>query len=403
MLSRLKVTNYRSIKELNLDLPEAEDGTRLTVLIGPNASGKSGILDAPVFVRDLVVASGNAWEVHRRGATKKAGVLDFAALAWKGRRSAGPMTFSLEFVRGGGAGRVEAIYGCAVDATPAVVKESVIERDVDGRLVTLLESDAKAGGRAVDGTGAFIPLGYVPMHPALARCNLAEQFPRVASVWQEVAEIRKYVLMPGFMRDEEVIQTARPLDVYGQSLSGVLFTLKNDSLPAFNEVVGYLRHHVPEIDDLVTPLLEGQRTRVAVRERHLASPVSSTLASDGVLSLLALATIALQPFPASCVLIEEPELHLHQGLMPLVADLLRMLARRTTVLATTHSPSLVGHLDPRDVAVVKKVEGGTTVDRLDPAAPSIRDALEVMNLGEAWMNGFFGGLPSFGGGGGTSA
>lgn len=48
-IKRLKATNFRSFKELDIELGP------FTVLVGPNASGKSNVLQCLRFLRDIVV------------------------------------------------------------------------------------------------------------------------------------------------------------------------------------------------------------------------------------------------------------------------------------------------------------------------------------------------------------
>jgi predicted ATPase len=51
-MTHLKLSNWRNFKTVDVDVP-----TRLFVL-GPNASGKSNLLDAVRFLRDLTVDGG---------------------------------------------------------------------------------------------------------------------------------------------------------------------------------------------------------------------------------------------------------------------------------------------------------------------------------------------------------
>ncbi|MYB76126.1 MAG: AAA family ATPase, partial [Chloroflexi bacterium] len=47
-ITRIRAKNYRSIRELDLELGP------LTVLVGPNAAGKSNVLDVLKFLRDAI-------------------------------------------------------------------------------------------------------------------------------------------------------------------------------------------------------------------------------------------------------------------------------------------------------------------------------------------------------------
>jgi AAA15 family ATPase/GTPase len=51
MIKKLKVKNYKSLKDVELELD------KFNVLIGPNASGKSNLLDCVTFISEI--AQGN--------------------------------------------------------------------------------------------------------------------------------------------------------------------------------------------------------------------------------------------------------------------------------------------------------------------------------------------------------
>ena len=61
ILKHIRIKNFRSIGEIDLEL------SPLTVLVGPNASGKSNILDALQFVRDVFREGLNAAVDTRQG------------------------------------------------------------------------------------------------------------------------------------------------------------------------------------------------------------------------------------------------------------------------------------------------------------------------------------------------
>ena len=75
---------------------------------------------------------------------------------------------------------------------------------------------------------------------------------------------------------------------------------------------------------------------------------------DGFEADLCLATALLNPQPRPLVAIDEPELGLHPGLLPIVAEMIKTAAERTQVLVTTHSPDLLNCFDIADVAVMAR-------------------------------------------------
>ena len=97
-----------------------------------------------------------------------------------------------------------------------------------------------------------------------------------------------------------------------------------------------------------------------VRERWL----SAAQESDGTLRMAGIITALLQEPPLTLIGIEEPELTVHPGALPLLYDFLVQASERSQVLITTHSPDLLSLLKPKEVRVVERHEGITTVTRM---------------------------------------
>ena len=61
MIKRVRIKNYRSLGDVDVELGP------LTVLVGPNASGKSNFVDALKFISDTLNSRLEAAIVKRRG------------------------------------------------------------------------------------------------------------------------------------------------------------------------------------------------------------------------------------------------------------------------------------------------------------------------------------------------
>lgn len=129
-----------------------------------------------------------------------------------------------------------------------------------------------------------------------------------------------------------------------------------------------------------------------IREKGLSSPVPATRLSDGTLRFLALLTILCHPEPPPLVCIEEPELGLHPDIIHQVAKLLLAASQRTQLIVTTHSAELVDYLweDPESVVICERYpETGTEFNRLKKE--ELKSWLERYELGELWRHGHIGG------------
>ena len=119
--------------------------------------------------------------------------------------------------------------------------------------------------------------------------------------------------------------------------------------------------------------------------------ISASHLSDGTLRYLSLLAILLDPNPPLLVAIEEPELGLHPDLIPSVAELLVEASRRTQLIVTTHSRTLIDALSerPSSVVVCEQEDGESHFERLDSAR--LKHWLDDYSLGKVWSMGEFGG------------
>ena len=138
--------------------------------------------------------------------------------------------------------------------------------------------------------------------------------------------------------------------------------------------------------------IEANTAQLWIREKGLNSAVPATRLSDGTLRFLALLSVLCHPEPPPLVCIEEPELGLHPDVIRMVAKLLKEASTRTQLIVTTHSERLIDELhdDPESVVVCERYqETGTELRRLD--FENLKAWLEKYELGELWTKGQIGG------------
>jgi predicted ATPase len=79
-------------------------------------------------------------------------------------------------------------------------------------------------------------------------------------------------------------------------------------------------------------------------------------------------------------------------LMEYLADILKLGSKQTQILITTHSPYLLNYLPPESLVLVTKDKGETKVKQVRQDR-ALKEALEVLGLGEMWHAGHLGGTP----------
>lgn len=141
----------------------------------------------------------------------------------------------------------------------------------------------------------------------------------------------------------------------------------------------------------ISTRIHGGTVQIYMHENGLNQPVPATRLSDGTLRYLCLLAILCHPSPPPLVCIEEPELGLHPDILPTVADLLIEASSRMQLIVTTQSDILVDALTetPEAILICEKQAGSTTMKRLKKE--DLAEWLKKYALGELWRMGEIGG------------
>jgi len=113
--------------------------------------------------------------------------------------------------------------------------------------------------------------------------------------------------------------------------------------------------------------------------------------SDGSIRFICIATLLLQKVLPDIILLDEPELGLHPAAITVLAGLIKKASKRSQVIISTQSVSLVNEFEPEDIIVVEKKEAETTFKRLE--AGKLESWLNEYSLGELWDKNIIGGNP----------
>jgi predicted ATPase len=152
-----------------------------------------------------------------------------------------------------------------------------------------------------------------------------------------------------------------------------------------------LQKFYAELEDITTRT-QGNTISIFCHETGLQDPVPATQLSDGILRYLGLLTILCHPEPPPLICLEEPELGIHPDLLPTIVELLQECAERTQLIVTTHSEVIVSVLTDMPEAVIvceKDNEGGTHLKRLN--SEKLEIWLQEYSLGHLWRSGEIGG------------
>jgi predicted ATPase len=378
----LKVENYRALRSVEL-----RDLTPLTVLLGPNASGKSTLFDVFSFLSEsFQYGLRHAWD--RRGRAKEL----------KTRGQSGPITFELKYREQPGSPLIT--YHLAVDeglAGPVVVEEWLHwRRGSRGRPFRFLEY-RHGQGRAVSGEvpdeedeRVEIPL----RSPDLIAVNTLGQFadhPRVAALREFITDWYVSYLSIADTRGQPEAGPQPSLSRTGDNLANVIQYLKEQHPHRLEQILDKLKLRVPRLERVDAEPMPDGRLLLQVKDAPFEQPVLARFASDGTLKMLAYLTVLYDPKPPQFIGIEEPENFLHPRLLPGLAEECRAASERTQLLVTTHSPYFLDSMRPNEVRVLYRDEQGYTQTKRVSDIQGVSDFVEAgASLGQLWLEGRFG-------------
>ena len=342
MLTKLRVKGFKSLRDLEIDLP------RLTVLFGPNASGKSNVLEATQMLarsataRTLADAFGEAIRGHP---------LEVFAFPQSGlpellkQRAA---SFELEAdLR---AETENLTYRIGVQIQPGSGALSVQDEYLT-RLTKSGEPRSEAARIERVGDKLHVRQKNRPGHPWQDKVGqnhscLSElrysgsQYVTLDRCRSEFDAWRVYYLDPRVaMRSARPPADVHDIGVLGEDIAPFLYRLEGEAEDRFAAVKRTLRSVIPSVEDMAVDLDDKRGTLdILVTQDGCSFP--SRIISEGTLRVLALCAIAVDPWAKGLVAFEEPENGVHPRRLELIAQLIVSLAleQERQVIVTSHSP-----------------------------------------------------------------
>lgn len=407
MIRRIKVQGYKSLQDIDIKLKP------LTVILGPNAAGKSNLLDAMALVSRMATRKTlkEAFDEHR-GAPLEAfyygdkgqeGVLaqdtarfrieidvelcreilghtervikemraglspeDQSARVARRRVLANLLRYSVEVEMITSTGhlrvadeRLEALTSGGEETTR---RKPFIERGRDDRLHLRMEGQAHPFYHDI---GLDHTLLSTPLYPP--------HYPHITAFREELSRWHFYYLEPNSMRKETPLKEVENIGPFGSDLAGFYNSLKarnEKQFDALNLAIGQL---VPAIDKVDVERTKEGFLQLQVWEQGV--PFSSRVISEGTLRVLALVAITNSLSPATVIGCEEPENGVHPRRMRLIAELLKDAASRgeTQIIVNTHSPILPEYFfEDAHILVCTKANHASYFKPLDTAGPLFR-------------------------------
>jgi predicted ATPase len=341
MLKSITVRGFKSLKDVTVKFP------RMAVLFGPNAAGKSNLLDAIQALSRIGTyrTLADALSEPIRGYPIEA--FSFSSDGLAGLLSVSSAHFSLEadlarekdsyryrveveIVPGSGALAVADEYLSALGRDGSPKGTAAIEK-VEGKLRVRRKGEGgKPRNEPLHQNYTILsdPRLGTPLYRAIERTRL------------ELSGWRTYYLDPRVaMRAAQPPSGVRDIGVLGGEIAPFLYRLRAEHPKHFHAVGRALRSIVPSVEELTVDL-DKRRGTLDILIRQAGVDYSTRIVSEGTLRVLALCAIAVNPWGGSLLAFEEPENGVHPRRLELIAKLLLSLAleQGRQVVVTTHSP-----------------------------------------------------------------
>lgn len=175
------------------------------------------------------------------------------------------------------------------------------------------------------------------------------------------------------------------------NLSAFLMKMEKSHSNHFAQIEETVRQVAPFFGAFVLKEISNGQTQLLWKDRYSDLLYYPHQLSDGTLRYICLATLLLQPNPASTLIIDEPELGLHPYAIKLLASLLHESSQRAQLIVSTQSSLLLDELSPEQVIVVNQKDGESILERQDPNR--LKAWLEEYTLGQLWEKNELGGQP----------
>ena len=328
-LEKVRIKNYLSLRNVELPL------RRLTVLVGPNASGKSNILSALNLFNGMM---------NREDPPRAEFIQD---RFWAGEVNR--ITFQLH----ANVEETQAVYKLELKADSenpyfaeelSVSGEKVISiqngegvvHDEDGKNETKYKSKKLALKSAGDYghkpiTNAFTEFikgwKFYDFQPEIMRGHVARLTEFILGKTQELRD------SPKLDNDGSTLQLL--LSDWYENASGRFHSVSTSLADCTNLRID----KCPINGDNQVCLLEGYE-----------KPIPLEMASDGTLRLVAYYILLNEPELPPLIAIEEPERNLHPGALADITNVLEQISERTQVIITTHSSQLLDVFNPESLS-----------------------------------------------------
>jgi predicted ATPase len=357
-LRSIEVKGYKSIQDQRIPLEN------LNILIGQNGAGKTNFISLFRFLRNII--SGRLKNISQTTGAE--------VLLYYGSKVTSNITISLDF---------DPNY-YKIRLQPASNKDTLI-----------VESEHTGFRGTSYSTPYWDSIASSEEESQLAKKaktnKIADYVLQVLKEWRvyhfhdtsESAGMKKYASMAD---NKFLLEDA-------SNIAPFLFVLRHKNEEYYERIVKTVQLVIPFFRDFILEPnpLNSEKIRLEWMDIFSDKTFTANELSDGSLRFICIATLLLQEDLPKIILLDEPELGLHPSAITILSGLLKKASKRTQVIVSTQSVSLVNEFDAEDIIVVEKEKSETVFRRLHAA--NLESWLEEYSMGDLWDKNIIGGKP----------
>lgn len=386
MLKRIKIDGYKSLRHVSVEL------SPLTVLFGPNASGKSNFIDALQMLSRVISnrTLSEAITEPLRGYPVEQFSFPSGGLESLLNKKMGEFSIQVEIETG--KPRTNYQYRLAISIRPDSGALSVS----DEYLAILTRKGTIKGNPVIEKVDDQIRIRRKskPANPQREAVGMnytilsdnrfrGIEYRHNERCRQEISSWKTYYLDPRVaMRTAATPSDVLDIGSLGDTLAPFLYKLRGEKPKNYAAVKRTLKSLIPRIEELDVDL-DKKRGVLDITVRQDGIDYSNRIISEGTLRVLSLCAIAANPWGSELIAFEEPENGVHPRRVELIAELLGAMAMNQgrQVVITTHSPLLCEAFirkqknNPNLVTLMKVgfKSGGTTISPFEVMGPLFSD------------------------------
>ncbi len=362
-LDHITIKGFKSIASI-----EKLDLRPINILIGANGAGKSNVLGAMSFLREVAAGRLTDYVGRSAGANR---ILHF------GPKTTSQLEFDLSFAGGQYRYHLELKSNDENGLYPAMEWATLQNQGFDALTEHL--SSAKSGRET----------GLSNTNPGFSRWVHDRLDQWAVYHLHDTTGTSPLRIATSSLNDN------RSLRADGANLPSFLYLLRAKFPEDYNLICSTVHQVAPFFGDFALRPLELNEDILNLDWTHARSNevFGASAFSDGTLRFIFLTALFMQPvkYLPPVILVDEPELGLHPFAITLLASLIQYASKQTQVIVSTQSSLLLDHFEPADVLVTERVNGATQIRRLTPEPLEVW--LKDYSLGQLWEKNEFGGKP----------